>query len=106
MVILDFELDGARDVVLHAYFDGQALSFRFSRKASVEAVPGIHVLQISALGPPGTSFRLSMRAAGGESPWSKEFRLPSDGILAVSKKIVVRPSGGTTKYPGPRRSGG
>jgi len=104
MVTLDFALDGAPDVALRVSLDGQALRFEFSRNASVEVEPGIHVLQIFASGMPGASFRLSMR--GGESPWSKEFRLPLDGVLAASKKIVVRTSGGTTKWPGPRRTGG
>jgi hypothetical protein len=97
MATLDFELSGARDVVLRAYFDGQALDFGILRKVSVEAEPGIHVLQIFASGAPGTSFRLSMRDTEGGSPWSKDFRLPSDGIVAVSKKV------NTTKWPGPRK---
>ena len=67
-----------------------------------KAAIGTQVLQMVAVGEPGSEFVLKV-ASPNRTKWEKRFRIPRDGIVAFAKKVAVsKGDTGGDDWPGPR----
>jgi hypothetical protein len=73
---------------VHAQIDKQKLVFDATGTAKAQIEPGVHVLIYFLVADPGTEFTMEIQAPP-EAVFSREHRIPSDGVTVGTKKFPV-----------------
>jgi len=77
-----------KDADIHAQVDTKKLVFDLTGTARVGVEPGTHVLVYFLVAEPGTKFKMEIQAPP-EAVFSREHRVPSDGVTVGTKKFPV-----------------
>jgi hypothetical protein len=73
---------------VHAQVGDKKLAFDTTGTAKTQVEPGTHVLIYFLVAEPGTEFKMEIQAPP-EAVWSREHRIPSDGVTVGTKKFPV-----------------